>query len=58
MKGGMDMLRLFFGSGAKTAAAAAVIGGAVGILCSVVTCVKLCMMEQMLCSSEAFRSKL
>lgn len=44
--------------GSKTVILAAIAGGVFGIVCSAVTCIKLCMMEQMLCSSEAFRSKL
>ena len=42
----------------KTVVVAAIAGGVFGIVCSAVTCIKLCMMEQMLCSSEVFRNKL
>ncbi|MEG2258838.1 MAG: hypothetical protein RSB78_01490 [Oscillospiraceae bacterium] len=42
----------------KTTLAAAIAGGIMGIVCSTVSCIKLCAMEQMLCSSAQFRAKL
>lgn len=38
--------------------AAAALGGLLVLGCSVAACVRICMMERMLCSSALFRAKL